>query len=45
MSNIYINYRNKLIWKCKICDNIWKTSFSNIKNNNSGCPKCNQIQS
>ena len=31
---------NNSRFKCRICDYEWSATFHNIKNHNSGCPKC-----
>jgi len=39
LSNNYINNKNKLTWKCNICENIWEATPANILGG-SWCPKC-----
>lgn len=39
------NNAEKLIWKCNLCQNIWKASFGNILSSRGGgtwCPQCAQ---
>ena len=40
LSKKYINNRSALLFQCKKCDYQWKTSFSKIHNQKTGCPKC-----
>lgn len=35
------NAKLKSKFKCKVCNHVWKATFSNIDNNNKGCPNCN----
>jgi hypothetical protein len=37
---IYKNKYIKLNLKCNICNHEWKSSYCNLINNNSSCPKC-----
>lgn len=39
-NQIYINALTKYKWGCKICGNIWKTTYNNIIDKKSGCRKC-----
>lgn len=39
LSDIYINARTNLQWKCK-CGYVWWANLDNIKNKNKWCPKC-----
>ena len=41
LEDTYINNRTLMQWKCKVCNNIWKNSFSHIKEG-QWCPKCNK---
>jgi hypothetical protein len=36
----YINAHTKMNWKCTVCDNIWKATYTHIKHSKSGCPNC-----
>jgi len=40
LSEMYINLRNNLVWKCNVCEYIWEATLNNIKNHNRWCPKC-----
>lgn len=40
LSKEYINSKTKLEYKCSVCNFVWFTTFSSIKNNSRGCPKC-----
>lgn len=40
LSDSYINGKSLMVWQC-INKHIWNASFTNVKNNNTWCPKCN----
>lgn len=33
--------KDKVLWKCLECENVWEANVSNVVNNKRGCPKCN----
>lgn len=42
LSEIYINKREKLLWQCNVCKNIWSANLGNIKNKGTWCPTCHK---
>lgn len=40
LTNNYQNNTQKLKCKCKICENIWETSWQCLYNLSTGCPSC-----
>ena len=36
----YQNCYIKLWWKCEVCDHIWETNLTCLKNKHRGCPEC-----
>lgn len=40
----YIDSKTNIEWLCIMCNNKWFTTPSNIKNQNHGCPKCNDTR-
>jgi hypothetical protein len=43
LSDIYINSRKKLKWKCSK-NHIWDASYNGMKNKNNWCAKCSAIK-
>lgn len=39
LSEVYINNKQKLVWKCKF-GHIWDATLSDVRNNHSWCPEC-----
>jgi len=37
--DVVCNSNNKVWWKCKICEHVWKASINN-RNKGRGCPQC-----
>jgi len=40
ISDIYINNKSNLTWKCGKCKNLFFNSFKNVKYLNNWCPYC-----
>jgi Zn finger protein HypA/HybF involved in hydrogenase expression len=40
LSDVYNSSRKSLELECLICQKQWQTSYDNIKNNNTRCPRC-----
>lgn len=45
LETVYINHIVKMNWKCKVCNNIWQSSYTHIKHSKSGCPNCSAYRS
>lgn len=45
LSNYNGNNKNKMQFRCQLCDNIWQTGLQNIINQGQGCPCCKSSKS
>ena len=41
LSDIYINNKTNLTWKCGKCNHVWNARLDRVKAT-TWCPKCNQ---